>query len=114
MKSKIGKYALLYFNFLLLSLISVISKYTSRYPFPSWTAFILYGLCFFALAIYAFLWQQLIKHLPLSVAYASKAVTIFFGMLWGVLLFDESITWNMGLGATITICGIILLVKRYE
>ena len=66
------------------------------------------------LGVYAILWQQILKRLPLSVAYANRTVTVLFGMIWGALLFEEAITWNMILGAAIIMCGVVLLVKRHE
>ena len=37
-----------------------------------------------ALVAYAFGWQQVIKHLPLTTAYANKAVTVVWGILLGL------------------------------
>ena len=51
-------------------------------PFIFW-----YGLVILNLGIYAVVWQQIIKHLPLTTAYANKAVTIVWGILWGSLFF---------------------------
>ena len=36
-----------------------------------------------ALVTYAAGWQQVIKHLPLTTAYANKAVTVVWGILAG-------------------------------
>ena len=60
-----------------------------------------YGLVILNLGIYAIVWQQIIKHLPLTTAYANKAVTIVWGILWGLLFFQEQIKWNMVVGAVI-------------
>ncbi|MBP1585774.1 MAG: DMT family transporter [Lachnospiraceae bacterium] len=62
----------------------------------------------FLLALYALLWQQIIKHLPLTFAYANKAVTVVWGILWGLLLFGEKITPGKVLGSVFVICGIVL------
>ena len=56
------------------------------------------------------MWQQSIKHFPLTTAYANKAVTIAWGMLWGILFFREDITHNMAIGAIIVIIGVVLVV----
>ena len=32
-------------------------------------------------------------------------------MLWGVLIFSETITWNMIVGAVIVVAGVIMVVK---
>ena len=107
-------YVLLHANFLIYSLLYVFAKLAGKHPLLSRTAVMLYGSCLLVLGIYAIAWQQLLKHLPLTVAYANRAVTVLFGMMWGALLFDERITWNMALGAAIIACGIVLLVKRRE
>ena len=46
----------------------------------------------FILFVYAVLWQQVLKSIPLSIASANKAVTIFWGMWWGFLFFNEEIS----------------------
>ena len=104
--------------FLLLHLIlgiyatsSVCSKLAARQPFLS-VAFIgLYGAMLLALVVYAFGWQQVIKHLPLTTAYANKAVTVVWGILLGFLIFGESVTPRQVVGALIIIGGIVLFVR---
>ena len=70
-----------------------------------------YGLVILNLGIYAIVWQQIIKHLPLTTAYANKAITIVWGIHWGFIFFHEQIKWNMILGAVIVIAGVIVVVK---
>ena len=60
---------------------------------------------------YAFGWQQVIKHLPLTTAYANKAITVVWGILLGFLLFGESITLRQFIGAAVIIVGIVLFVR---
>ena len=62
------------------------------------------------LFVYALLWQKVLKKFELSVAYANRPVVTLFGMLWGVLLFDETLTWNMALGALIIVFGIWMVI----
>ena len=64
-----------------------------------------------ALVVYAFGWQQVIKHLPLTTAYANKAITVVWGILLGFLLFGESITLRQFIGAAVIIVGIVLFVR---
>ena len=101
---------LLYLHILLIvySLSAVCSKLASGTEFLSFSFCLLYGIVLFLLALYAILWQQIIKHLPLTFAYANKAVTVVWGILWGQLLFGESITPGKVLGAVFVICGIVL------
>ena len=112
--AKKGIYILLYANFLIYSLFYVFAKLAGSHTLFSWPAALLYISCVITLGLYAILWQQILKRLPLSVAYANRSVTVLFGMMWGVLLFGEKVTWNMTLGAAIIMCGIALLVKSHE
>ena len=99
---------LLYLHILLImySLSAVCSKLASGTEFLSFQFCLLYGIVLFLLALYALLWQQIIKHLPLTFAYANKAVV--WGIMWGLLLFGERITPGKVLGAVFVICGIVL------
>ena len=53
-------------------------------------------------------WQQIIKTMPLSVAYANRAVTVAWGMIWGFLIYSERITSGKIIGSLIVISGVIL------
>ena len=68
------------------------------------------------LGIYAIAWQQIIKRLPLTFAYANKAIGVIWGMFWGLVAFGESITPKKIIGAVIVIAGIVLysLWGNYE
>ena len=90
---------------------SVCSKLAARQPFLSVAFILLYGAMLLALVIYAFGWQQVIKHLPLTTAYANKAVTVVWGILLGFLLFGEEVTPRQLVGAAIIIVGIVLFVR---
>ena len=46
--------------------------------------------------------------MPLTLAYANKAVTVIWGMVWGVLFFGESITVTKAIGAVVVIFGVVL------
>ena len=74
----------------------------------------LYGLLLVIMAVYAVLWQQILKKLPLNVAYANKAVTVIWGLIWGMIIFKEQITLNNILGAALIILGIYVVVKADE
>ena len=70
----------------------------------------LYALLIFILGVYAILWQQLLKVMPLNLAYANKAVTLLWGMLFGVLVFKETISLTNILGGLIVLAGVIVMV----
>ena len=60
------------------------------------------------LGLYALGWQQVLKKMSLFMAYSGKAVVILWGLLWGVLLFQETITIRKIIGAVIIMFGIVL------
>lgn len=69
---------------------------------------IFYGGMILLLGIYAIFWQQIIKRLPLTLAFANKAVTVIWGMVWGVLIFHEHLSVGKFVGAAVIIAGIVL------
>ncbi len=96
---------------LLYSAGSIFSKLASGYSFLSAGFILCYGIVLLLLGIYAVFWQQIIKRLPLMTAYANKAVTVVWGIVWGALIFHEEITWGKALGAVLVIAGVILYVS---
>lgn len=113
-KSRIKYFIALHIELLLFSLGGICSKLAGQHQFMSLGFVIWYGIVILNLGVYAVVWQQIIKHLPLTTAYANKAVTIVWGILWGVLFFQEQIKWNMIVGAIIVIIGVVVVVKSDE
>lgn len=111
---KLKYYVALHIELLMFSLGGVCSKMASGHPFLSLPFIFWYGLVILNMGIYAIVWQQIIKHLPLTTAYANKAITIVWGILWGVIFFKELVTWNMIVGAVIVIAGVIVVVSGDE
>lgn len=100
--------------FFIYSINSIVAKLASgREPF-SFSFLVLYGLELVILGIYAILWQQVIKKFELSVAYANKAVTLIWGMLWGALIFKEQITFAKVAGILLVVTGIVILNSGKE
>lgn len=93
---------------LVLSLSGVASKLASRQEFLSLPFCMFYGVVLLILAFYALAWQQVIKRLPLTFAYANRAITVVWGIIWGALFFGERVTALMLTGAIIIIVGIVL------
>lgn len=107
---KAKTYLMLHGVVLLYSIAAVFSKMASGHPFLS-TGFIgWYVGALVLLAVYALVWQQVLKRLPLTTAFANKGVTIVWGILWGVLLFGEQISITMIIGAALVFIGILLVV----
>ena len=95
--------------FLVYSTTGIFMKMSSTKDLFS-TAFILYyGLAITVIAIYAVLWQIILKSVPLTIAFMSKSITIVFGLLFAHFLFAESITTNNIIGILVIISGIIVL-----
>ena len=90
------------------TLSGILSKTAAGFPALSLEFILLYGGMLFVLFVYAIGWQQIIKRLPLTVAFANKAITVVWGMLWGVLIFHESVNIGMIIGAILVIGGIVL------
>lgn len=90
------------------ALSDVFSKSASGQEFGSLLFFVFYGLVLVLLGVYALGWQQVIKRMPLSSAYANRAITIVWGIFWGALLFGESVTPGKIIGAAIIMAGIVV------
>ena len=112
--SKIKVVLLLQILLMVYSLFGICSKLAAQQPFLSFKFIMYYGIVILNLAIYAVCWQQIIKRIPLVTAFANKAVTVIWGLIWGKIFFQEAITAQKLLGAFIIICGIVLVVTENE
>lgn len=90
------------------SVSGVCSKLASAQPFLSFRFCLCYAGMVAILGIYAVGWQQVIKHIPLTTAYANKAVTVVWGAVWGILLFHEKLSAGKLIGAILVIIGVVL------
>lgn len=98
----------LHFLLMLYSLGGVCSKKAAQAGFFSWKFCMFYGLLILLLFFYAVGWQQVIKKLPLSTAFSNKAVTAAWGMIWGIIFFDETVSIGKIIGIFIVITGVVL------
>lgn len=105
---RLGVYLLLHLLLAAFSFNGVFSKLASQYPFLSVKFILFYGCSIMVLGIYAIGWQQVIKHLPLTTAYANRAVTVVWGIVWGVLLFHEQLNAPKVIGALVVLAGVAL------
>lgn len=64
------------------------------------------------LVVYALLWQQVLKRVPLSVAYSNKVVTMLWLLLWTYLFFGVVPKWNNYVGIALAVAGVILVVWK--
>lgn len=88
----------------------IFSKLASRTKFMSISFCFYYACVIFILGVYAIGWQQIIKNLPLTTAFANKAVNIVWGIVFGFIFFGEHITPGKIVGSVIVISGVILFV----
>lgn len=112
MKNKIKRFGLfifLQFAVMIYSVNTVVAKFVARESWFSLRFISLYLLEFVVLGIYAILWQQIIKRVELSVAYANKAMTLMWSLVWGVVLFREGVTFLKVAGVLLVIAGTVLL-----
>jgi len=86
----------------------ILSKLAAGQAFLSLPFILFYGLEILILAFYAIGWQQFIKRMPLSVAYANKAVTVVWGCIWGVVIFREQLSVGKLVGGLLVLCGVAL------
>ncbi|MCR4657358.1 MAG: transporter [Lachnospiraceae bacterium] len=90
------------------SLGGICSKKAAQAGFLSREFFMYYGMLFLLLGFYAIGWQQVLKKLPLTTAFSNKAVTVAWGMIWGIVFFDEAISVGKIVGIIIVMIGVVL------
>ncbi len=110
MKNRQNLKTLFFLHILLMvySTSSICSKKAAGTTFLSMEFCIYYGLIILLLGFYAIGWQQIIKRLPLTTAFANKAVTVVWGIIWGIVFFHEPITVSNVVGAMLVIAGVVL------
>ena len=96
------------------SLGGIFSKLASKQSFLSLKFILCYGSLLFIMFVYAIGWQQIIKRLPLTMAYANRAITIVWGIIWGLLFFNEKLNVGKIIGAVIVIAGVLLYVTESD
>ncbi len=72
------------------------------------------GLEVLTLGVYSILWQQVLKRMPLSFAFANKGVCTLWTALFGLIFFGESLTWGKALGILVVLIGVALVVTDHE
>ena len=70
---------------------------------------IFFGVQVLILAVYALMWQQVIKRVPLSLAYANRAVALIWSMLWAVVFFHEGVSLQNIIGVLTVIAGTVIV-----
>lgn len=109
-KTLIGLHGML----MVYSMSGICSKLAAGESFLSARFCIYYAVIIVLLGVYAIGWQQVIKRIPLTTAFANKAVTVVWGLVWGWFFFGESITPGKLIGAGMVIAGVVLFAKSDE
>lgn len=109
-KTLIGLHGML----MVYSMSGICSKLAAGESFLSARFCIYYAVIIVLLGVYAIGWQQVIKRIPLTTAFANKAVTVVWGIVWGWFFFGESITLGKLIGAGMVIAGVVLFAKSDE
>lgn len=110
MREWVKYFALIAVNFIY-ALVSTLTKTASYYEFLSIEYIFALAGAVLLLGVYALLWQQIIKKMPISDAYMFKGTSIVFVLLLSAWLFEEVITWQNVVGSIIIILGIALFAK---
>lgn len=107
-KDRITTLIALHIMLIVFSMAAVCSKLAGRQEFMSFKFILFYGLVILSLGVYAIGWQQVIKRMPLTAAYANKAITVVWGIIWGIIIFGEHISIGQIIGAVLVIAGVIV------
>ncbi len=105
---QLSTYLQLHLILMLYSLSGVCSKMAAGYDFFSLPFILLYGGMIAILAIYAVVWQQILKKMPLVTAYANKAATVVWAGIWGIVIFHENISLGKVISMILVAAGIVL------
>ena len=94
------------------ALSTVMQKLAAQQEFLSLRFLLCAAGMFLFLGVYALGWQQVLKRLPLTVAYAtSKAIVFVWMLLFGALLFHETVSVKQLLGCALAVAGVVLFVR---
>ena len=104
-------FVLLHLSLVINSLAGTASKLAGRHPFGSFGFVFWYGVMLAITMAFAIAWQQILKHMSLTFAFTNKPVTIIWGLIWGVSIFHETLSWKMILGSVIILIGIVIGVS---
>ncbi len=104
-------FILLHLSLVVNSLAGTASKLAGRQKFLSFKFMFWYGVMLVITMAFAVAWQQILKHMSLTFAFTNKPITIIWGLIWGVTIFREVLSWKMILGSVIILIGIIIGVS---
>ncbi len=107
-------FILLHVILLIYSFGGIFSKLASTEEFLSLKFVFYYSIVLLVLFLYAIVWQQILKRIALTTAFANKSITVMWGMALGASFFKEKITITMIIGTVFIFYGIYLVVSDNE
>ena len=109
-------FLLLHGTLLLYAGVSVLAKYAGMHlALQETTAGVVFMVLeFLALGVYAVLWQQTLKRMPLGYAYSNKGVVTLWSYLFGLFLFGETLTLGKAVGILVVLTGVWLVVSDHD
>ena len=107
-------YTFVIFSVLFVSFSGVFLNLSANQPLFSTTFFLFFCGAIAVLGIYAYLWQIVLRKLPLSVAYAFKATSTVWSFLWAYLFFGNPIRIQNIIGGGLIVLGSLLAVNSDE
>ena len=113
-RNNVYTYILLQISFFIYALSSFFSKLATYNNVEIKNIIICYVLSVFCLWVNAIIWQQILKKMNLSIAYSNKGVTIIWGLIFGIIFFNEEISFEKITGIFIVILGIFILMRKDE
>lgn len=97
--------------YLLYAFEPVAAELTSHQDMLSWQFWLGLGAVIGILGLYAICWQQILKHVDLSVAYMFKGTSLIFVLMLSFLIMGEHITmWNI-IGSVVIVIGLVVFAK---
>ena len=111
-KTLVHKALLMFVAFSLYVLSGVFSKLASQHPFLSLSYIGYFSCVFFALGLYAILWQRILSFMQLNKAFLCKSITIVMLLIISRYCFNENVSFNNIIGASFIISGLIVLAWR--
>lgn len=105
---KVRNYIFLIITFFIYSLSLLFSKIASMQA-DTINFFMYYIISIFVMGVYAIFWQLILKKIPLSIAFPTKAVTIVFSLFLGYFIFSEAITLKKIISIIIIMIGVVLV-----
>ncbi len=112
MKTNTGLFLSLHLLIMLYSTSDIFSKLAGKEAVFNFRFIMYYGCVILLLGIYAIGWQQIIKRMPLSTAFANKAITTVWGTVWGVVFFHENLSIGKIIGIILVMAGIVLYSRE--